>query len=233
MSSRPYFVTYQGVRRLVEAPGPAAAVQHVVSAAIAELRPARAAEVSRWYSCGYPVDVVGRPLSPGFVIAATPAARALPPVATPAPADTASAHEDLAVGLGVIPNDRIVSAGEVAWPPVGGVFTAVHAMIWASLHAADDASASGIAEIFGRMEQRGALEQHDLVALNLLCPRVVSAIAGRLENEALLVNELADGESIAFQDVVAAIETAFVEGLSQLSMATQPGPETAGAAEAQ
>jgi hypothetical protein len=66
MGTRPYFVTYQGLRRLVEASSPAVAAQIVVGDDIAELRPARASEVSAWYRAQYPVDVAGKPLSPGF-----------------------------------------------------------------------------------------------------------------------------------------------------------------------
>lgn len=70
-NARPYFVTFNGVRRLVEAAGPAAAVAHVAGALVAELRPARAAEVSHWYRDQHPIDVAGddkRPLSPGIQV---------------------------------------------------------------------------------------------------------------------------------------------------------------------
>lgn len=79
---RPYFVTYKGVRRLVEAVSPAAAVHHVVGADIGELRPARAAEVAQWYRAQFPVDVAGddrRGLSAGVVLNPLPAFLAAPP----------------------------------------------------------------------------------------------------------------------------------------------------------
>jgi hypothetical protein len=75
-SRRPYFVTYKGVRRLVEAANPGAAAHHVVGPDITELRPARASEVSQWYRGQFPVDVAGergRPLTQGVVLDAVPA----------------------------------------------------------------------------------------------------------------------------------------------------------------
>lgn len=71
MGTRPYFVTYQGIRRLVEASSPAVAAQIVVGDDIVELRPARASEVSAWYRAQFPVDVAGKPLSPGFPVVDT------------------------------------------------------------------------------------------------------------------------------------------------------------------
>lgn len=68
MGTRPYFVTYQGLRRLVEAGSPAVAAQIVVGDDIVELRPARASEVSAWYRADLPVDVAGQPLSPGIAV---------------------------------------------------------------------------------------------------------------------------------------------------------------------
>ena len=59
MSSRPYFIMYQGVARMVEATSPAAAVHHVVDKAITELRPARGPEVLQWMRAGHKVEVAG------------------------------------------------------------------------------------------------------------------------------------------------------------------------------
>lgn len=70
-SARPYFVTFNGVRRLIEAGSPAAAVAHAAGVLVSELRPARAAEVSHWYRDQHPIDVAGddaRPLSPGLPV---------------------------------------------------------------------------------------------------------------------------------------------------------------------
>lgn len=66
-STRPYFVTHKGIRRLVEATGPAEAASHVVAAEISELRAARGAEVAEWYKLQRPVDTAGskEPLSAG------------------------------------------------------------------------------------------------------------------------------------------------------------------------
>lgn len=80
-SRRPYFVTYKGVRRLVEAANPGAAAHHVVGPDITELRPARASEVSQWYRGQFPVDVAGdrgRPLTQGVVLDAVNRAVAAP-----------------------------------------------------------------------------------------------------------------------------------------------------------
>lgn len=71
-SARPYFVTFNGARRLIEASSPAAAVAHAAGVLVSELRPARAAEVSHWYRDQHPIDVAGdetRPLSPGIPVA--------------------------------------------------------------------------------------------------------------------------------------------------------------------
>lgn len=71
--TRPYFVSYKSIRRLVEASSPASAAAHVVGPDIAELRAARASEVSQWYRDGHPVDVAGddtKPLTGGLALEA-------------------------------------------------------------------------------------------------------------------------------------------------------------------
>lgn len=60
MGMRPYFVTFNGDRHLVEAPNPEKAIQHVVGAGITELRPARANEVTAWVRAGKPIAEIGK-----------------------------------------------------------------------------------------------------------------------------------------------------------------------------
>jgi len=58
-NTRPYFIIYNGVSRMVEAPNPAAAVRHVVGAAVTELRPARGAEVANWVRGNKTIELAG------------------------------------------------------------------------------------------------------------------------------------------------------------------------------
>jgi hypothetical protein len=60
MSTRPYFIIYEGKPRMVEANSPAVAVHHVVGAAITEIRPARGAEVSAWLRGGKEIEIAGQ-----------------------------------------------------------------------------------------------------------------------------------------------------------------------------
>jgi hypothetical protein len=58
--TRPYFLTINGVDRMVEAPNPAAAVRHCVGAAVTELRPARGAEVAAWVKAKKEIEEAGK-----------------------------------------------------------------------------------------------------------------------------------------------------------------------------
>lgn len=60
VNTRPYFVTYNGQDRMVQATGPAQAVRHIVGAAVAELRPARGAEVAAWVKAGKDIEEAGQ-----------------------------------------------------------------------------------------------------------------------------------------------------------------------------
>jgi hypothetical protein len=119
MGTRPYFVGYRGVRRLVEATSPAVAAQHVVGPDIAELRPARASEVSAWYRDQLPVDVAGKELTAGQPLAV--------------PADEAFSAADARDWLieklgGGLPGDRV--AFDADGPAAGAIlrFSAVEQM---------------------------------------------------------------------------------------------------------
>lgn len=59
VNTRPYFIIYNGVPRMVEAPNNASAVRHVVGAAVTELRPARGAEVAAWVRAENKIEVAG------------------------------------------------------------------------------------------------------------------------------------------------------------------------------
>ncbi len=58
-ATRPYRLVFKGETYIIEAPGAAHAVQHVVGADISELRPARAAEVSAWIRDGKTIPIAG------------------------------------------------------------------------------------------------------------------------------------------------------------------------------
>lgn len=69
-NTRPYLVVFNGVHRMVEAPNPAAAVRHVVGAAVTELRPARGAEVAQWARDKKEIEIVGATLAADTTVAA-------------------------------------------------------------------------------------------------------------------------------------------------------------------
>lgn len=181
-SARPYFVTYKGVRRLVEAASPAAAVAHVVSADIAELRPARASEVSQWYRSQFPIDVAGergRPLTSGVALNPVPAF--LQP-----------------------PDETVPQEGDLL---LTRTFGADDARTWLlSQTQIDQKQLVASLEIFDRMRTRGTMELHDFKALQDLCPVLIEAIAS---GQGVDMTEAAmrEGESIDFQDIVTAIGT--------------------------
>lgn len=60
VQTRPYFITINGVDRMVEATNPAGAVRHVVGAAVTELRPARGAEVAAWVRANRTIEIAGQ-----------------------------------------------------------------------------------------------------------------------------------------------------------------------------
>lgn len=109
-SRRPYFVTYKGIRRLVEAANPGAAAHHVVGPDITELRPARASEVSQWYRGQFPVDVAGergRPLTQGVVLDAVPAFLSRAVAAPLTPVFSASDARDWLAALNLGGKERL------------------------------------------------------------------------------------------------------------------------------
>lgn len=78
-ATRPYFLVFKGETYIIDAPSSALAVQHVVGADIAELRPARAAEVSAWVREGKPIPVAGEKVA-AAVTTADPGVAKEPPV---------------------------------------------------------------------------------------------------------------------------------------------------------
>ena len=185
--TRPYFVTHKGIRRMVEATGPAEAVSHVVASEISELRAARGAEVADWFKLQRPVDVAGsdQPLSAGVTTA--PLLQHLPAGDQPAPR-----------------RDVLLARFEPVQP-----FTADHAHSWliAKLLPLDHRVAQGVLEIWDAMHKRGTMEQHDLAALRALWPDFVEIMAAG-HGRSMIELEIAADESFDFQDVVNAIERA-------------------------
>jgi hypothetical protein len=70
--TRPYYVVFNGKKFMVEAPSPAAAVRHIVGAAVTELRPARGSEVSAWHRANRTIEIAGAPRPPELPEAAEP-----------------------------------------------------------------------------------------------------------------------------------------------------------------
>lgn len=207
-SARPYFVTYKGVRRLVEAASPAAAAHHVVGADIAELRPARSAEVSQWYRGQFPIDIAGqhgKPLTAGVV---------LNPVAGPIRK----------------PDEAVSQEGQIAAVLVPS-FSAGDARDWLNRLKLGAKELAGSLEIFDRMRERGTMELHDFRALRELCPPLIEAIAA---GQGVDMTELAmaEGESIDFQDIVTAIATAHQRSLWGSNGAIEEAADLSGAATA-
>jgi hypothetical protein len=175
MGTRPYFVTYKGIRRLVEAGSPAVAAQHVVGSDIVELRPARASEVSAWYRDQRPVDVAGQTLTAGLEVDAS------------AEADftSADARDWLIEKLGGgPPNDR--KAFNADSPEAGAI---------ARFMAAEQTGALGLEDftiIANQCAEFGAALAY-------------GKCEGRPATSENIVEEFGDGEAIDFQDVITAI----------------------------
>lgn len=190
-NTRPYFVTYKGVKRLVEAASPAVAAQHVVGPDIAELRPARASEVSAWYRDGHPVDVAGGALTAGVAIEAISGIRWAGPGASALVA-------------------RMIDAALSDWPPaeewnadgarrwlveqLGGVMPGPAQAKFADEAAAERALPALVA--FDRARDAGVLTLAEFDAINAVVPALGDICSSM---------ELRDGETIAFDDVVTAI----------------------------
>lgn len=175
MGTRPYFVTYKGFRRLVEAGSPAVAAQLVVGDDIVELRPARASEVSAWYRDQHPVDVAGAALSGGLYVGGADNA------GFSAVFDAEDARDWLIEKLGGGPPENR-KAFDAESPAAGAIARFMAIQQVGALGAEDYRVIDGAAPAFG-----GA----------------IAANAGRASVD--IVAELDGGETIDFQDVVTAI----------------------------
>ncbi|MBX9814055.1 MAG: hypothetical protein K2X76_05075 [Sphingomonas sp.] len=223
-TTRPYFVTHKGIRRLVEATGPAEAASFVVAAEITELRPARGAEVNDWYKRQLPVDIAekGKPLSAGVSVAPLLTHQPAPPTEPEQPAESpppaADCHYELAGGpcdedWQPVPPDDAAGIKDSAHPvaPGDGIterrFDAAYARQWllSEIMPMEHRAAAGVLEIWDRMALRGTMEHHDFRALRALWPGLIDVIAQGHGVELIELEIHSDEEALDFQDIVTAI----------------------------